>query len=218
MKFLLPPALPAGLLLLFSFISGEEDHLSPMNSSPLGLYSPAWNDARYLTCNTAANTGYMSAGEKEVFYILNMARMNPALFANTVVKQYPNKSNKNYLQNSGYYKSLLNELLTLKPMKSFSPDSLCYESAFCHALSTGKEGYVGHDRLNEICRNNTYFNGECCDYGHNKALDILLSLLIDENVSSLGHRKICLDSYKKLGVSIQPHLNYGYTAVLDFKY
>ena len=64
-----------------------------MNSSPLGLYSPAWNDARYLTCNTAANTGYMSAGEKEVIYILNMARMNPALFANTVVKQYPNKSN-----------------------------------------------------------------------------------------------------------------------------
>ena len=63
-----------------------------------------------------------------------------------------------------------------------------------------------------------HFNGECCDYGHNNALDIIMSLLIDEGISSLGHRNICLSSYSKIGVAIQPHKLYGYNAVMDFYY
>jgi uncharacterized protein YkwD len=60
--------------------------------------------------------------------------------------------------------------------------------------------------------------GECCYYGVEDAFDIIVDLLIDQGVSSLGHRKICLSpSYTELGVSIQPHKTYSSNTVLDFR-
>jgi hypothetical protein len=217
MKYFQSVASIAVLLFLFSFIERKENLITTEAVSPLGNYSSQWNEAKYLNCNTAANVKYMNTAEKEVIYILNMARLNPTLFANTVVKQYPNKSGQDHLRNSDYYRSLITSFQKMKPEQLLYPDSLCYKSANCHAEITGKGGIVGHYRTAE-CQSNQYFNGECCDYGHNKPLDILLSFLIDEGVSSLGHRKICMDRYKKIGVSIQPHTGYRYTAVLDFIY
>lgn len=217
MKILLPPSLLISLLIVVSFIPAKEVRLSTIPVSPLAAYSTEWNDAKYLPCNTAATARYLTEEEKKTIYILNMARMNPVLFANTVIKQYPDKGMATVKRSSSYYKSLLNTMLLLKPMKLLYPDSLCYRSALCHALTTGKKGTVTHDRSTNECRKQQYFSAECCHYGYNSAIDILLSLLIDEGVASLGHREICLGVYNKLGVSIQPHLNYNYTAVLDFK-
>jgi uncharacterized protein YkwD len=109
-------------------------------------------------------------------------------------------------------------MLTLKPVKLLYPDSLCFAGAQCHALNSGAEGYVGHTRSTEECSQKRYFSGECCDYGHNKPLDIILSLLIDEDVPSLGHREILLSDYRKMGISIQFHKLYRFNAVLDFQY
>lgn len=215
MKFLLPPSMLGALLLLVSFIEGTTQ---PVDVSPLSIYSPIWNEAKYVKCNTAAKIRYMNADEKEVIYILNMVRINPVLFANTVVKLYPEKSGQGNLLNSNYYKSLLKTLGDLKPLKLINPDSLCFASAYCHAVSTGKAGTTTHNRSTDECVNKLYFNGECCDYGNSKALDIVMSLLIDQGVPSLGHRQICLDAYKTMAVSIQPHKTYRYTAVLDFEY
>jgi hypothetical protein len=103
-------------------------------------------------------------------------------------------------------------------MKLLYPDSLCFEGARCHALSSGIKGYVGHDRLTDECKKKWYYNGECCDYGRSTALDIVMGLMIDENVPSLGHRVICLSFFNSIGVSIQPHKIYGKNAVLDFHY
>lgn len=211
MKLLLPPGLLALLLVFVSFIPSKQVSLVRDGISPLAGYSTDWNDARYLTCNTAVNANYMTKVEKEIIYILNLARINPELFANTVIKKYP-------APHSAYYSSLLKTMLTLKPVKLLYPDSLCFAGALCHAINSGVEGYVGHTRSMEECRKKWYFSGECCDYGHNKPIDIIMSLLIDEDVSSLGHRKICLSDYKKIGVSLQFHKTYRYTAVLDFHY
>lgn len=211
MKFLLPPSLLACLPGLVSFIQTTEFTPAATPVSPLASYSAAWNDSKYLKCNTAAKASYMTAAEKEVIYILNLARTDPALFANTVIKKYP-------AWKSHYYTSLLDTMRTLKPVKLLYPDSLCFAGALCHAQNSGKEGYVGHNRSTDECREKWYYNGECCDYGHNRPVDIIMSLLIDEGVASLGHRKICLGGYKKIGVSIQPHTLYGHTAVLDFHY
>lgn len=218
MKILLPPVLLACLMIFASFRSTKQISLSTVPSSPLSTYSAAWNDTKYLRCNTAANAKYMTATEKEVIYILNLARMNPVLFASTVVKKYPDTYFNGYMKNSAYYKSLLDTMSRLKTMNLLYPDSLCFAGAQCHALNSGAEGYVGHNRSTEECRKKWYYNGECCNYGHNNPLDIIMSLLIDEDVPSLGHRNICLGSYKKIGVSIQFHRVYRYTAVLDFHY
>ena len=186
--------------------------------SPLSNYSAAWNNPKYLACNTAANANYMTKEEKETIYILNMMRMDPALFAATVAATYPDSSHSSNMRNSTYYKSLMLKLRKQKSLKPLVPDELCFIGAQCHAVSSGKSGYVGHERATEECEEKWYFNGECCDYGHQKALDIVMALMIDEDVPSLGHRAICLTAYKTIGVSIQPHTLYGHTAVIDFHF
>jgi len=160
----------------------------------------------------------MTADEKELIYLLNLLHADPVLFANTVVQKYPDQTSRGYLKNVAEYKSLLDTLKKLKPVALAYPDSLCFASAQCHAISSGKTGYVGHERKTKECKTEKRFFGECCDYGHKKPLDILLALLIDQYVPSLGHRYMCLDPYGKIGVSIQPHKGYGYNAVLDFYY
>lgn len=209
------------LLFVFSVAGFVPENRSPKTGvpvSPLAAYSAEWNNARYQKCNTAASARYLSESEKEVIYILNLARINPTLFASTVIRQYPQKSGHSYIINSSYYKSLLQTMQKMKPVGLLYPDSLCWVSAQCHAETAGNKGYVGHARQSEACQQKTNFAGECCDYGFDNPLDILMDLLIDENVPSLGHRDVCLSPYKKLGVSIQPHNTYGHNTVLDFQY
>ncbi|MEO7265293.1 MAG: hypothetical protein ABIW38_10290 [Ferruginibacter sp.] len=201
---------------LFSFTSNPP---VPLYVSPLAAFSEEWNDSKYAICNTAANVDYLNEEEKSLIHILNLARTNPALFANTVITKYVNTTDKKYLLKNKYLISLFATMKNLKATGILEPDKKCFTSASCHAETSGLSGYVGHDRANNKCEKNSYYFGECCDYGHDKALDILMALLIDENVSSLGHRKICLDpSYKTIGVSIQPHKIYRHNAVLDFAY
>ena len=186
--------------------------------SPLANFSSEWNNAKYKVCNTAAKAGYMSDSEKELIYILNLARMNPKLFCATVIKKYPAYASQTRLINSTYFISLVDTMSKLQPLQILYPDSLCYNSAQCHAYHSGLTGYTGHTRDNDTCENLKHFNGECCDYGYSAPLDIVMALLVDEGVESLGHRWICLGFYKRIGVSIQPHASYGTNAVMDFSF
>ena len=185
--------------------------------SPFSVYSKAWNDPKYAVCNTAASADYMNDTEKQVIYMLNLIRMNPVLFCETVLKQYPTSNEeREHYTSSGYFSSLVNTLTQMEPVNILYPDSICFVSAHCHALQSGLTGYEGHDRTKE-CQRLQHLRGECCDYGFNDPLDIVIDLLIDEDVPSLGHREICLSlRYDKIGVSIQPHTTYRYNTVMDF--
>ncbi len=187
-------------------------------TSPLSAYSQEWNEPRYLACNTAKNVKYMNAKEKELIYILNLVRVNPKLFAETVLKNYPDKNDEEWLVENDNYKSLLDTLFLLPPLNILKPNIKCFESAHCHALSCSKDGLIGHDRKTKECEKKMYYQGECIDYGGQHPLEILMNLMIDEGVPSLGHRLICISGYSGIGVSIQPHKQYRYSTVLDFTY
>ena len=215
MKFFLS----ACLLFFTAPLFSQTQNVSRVSVSPLASYHKLWNDAKYSKCNTAANVTYMSHAEKEVIYILNLIRAYPALFTKTVLLKYPSVSGNGYLaEDSFYFISLINSLNKLKPLDILYPDKDCFESAQCHASSSGITGYTGHKRVNADCEKKKNYNGECCDYGNDDPLEIILSLLIDEGVPSLGHRKVFLSAYTKVGVSIQPHKKYGTNAVFDFAY
>jgi hypothetical protein len=191
--------------------------LNGFAQSPLAKYSPEWNNPKYLACNTAKNTPYLTENEQQIIYILNLARMDPQLFCRTVLPLAYQISGVD-TSSAYYYKSLVTEMSAMKPVKILVPDMACFESAWCHALSSGTRSYVGHQRQTPECLKKKRFNGECCMYGSSSPLDIVLSLLIDEGVESLGHRKICLGSYGKMSASLQPHKGYAHVAVLDFSY
>ena len=90
----------------------------------------------------------------------------------------------------------------------------------------GKSGKAGHNtssgknfksRIKTLTK--TYSGiGENCDYREDDdALAIVFSLLIDKDVSDLGHRKNILHpKFQFVGVSIQPHKKYNYNCVMDF--
>lgn len=150
---------------------------------------------------------YMSKRELAVIQQLNIARMYPLMY----LKWYlPNPRTDNEL-------SLYATMSSMTAItKSLDPDKNAYLSAECHAISSGKAGTVSHNRVpGAHCKEN--FRGECIQYGLDDPEDIILSLLVDEDVPSLGHRDICLSSsYHSIGVSMQPHKRYKVNAVLDF--
>ncbi len=164
-----------------------------------------WVDIKYPEANTAIGEDYLTAEEKLIYYYLNLVRINPQFFAETYLSHLRNSTDS-------YEISLYEELQRLQPLPVLKPNRKLFESAKCHAVESGLSGYVGHTRGS--C--SQYFRGECCQYGLSGALEIVIALLIDQGVPSLGHRKICLGSYTELGVSIQPHKSYGVNAVLDF--
>jgi hypothetical protein len=160
-------------------------------TNPLSAFSSEWNDKRYLVCNTAENIPYLNKAEKQSIYILNMARVNPRLFLETVIKKYPKFSEQPALDNSSYFRSLL-------------------------VFLQQKKGYSGHDRISQMCQAQEFFLGECCFYGSDDPLEIIIDLMIDEDAPSLGHREVLFTDFTKIGVSIQPHKKYGWNTVLDF--
>jgi uncharacterized protein YkwD len=187
-------------------------------------YFEEWNKPEYMLCNTANNASYLTKEERNLIYIANLARMNPELFEATFLSKYKELNSDEV---GGYTASLSKDLLKAKDLDLFYPDSLLYEAAKYHAIDMGKIGRTGHrssNGWNADERIRKYIagadvTGECCDYGIDLSTEMILHLLVDKGVSSLGHRKALLDKeegYKLLGVSIQPHKKYGISSVFDF--
>lgn len=165
-----------------------------------------WDDEKYLAANTAKNEIYLTDQEKRVYYFMNLVRMNPKLFADTYLKDLKNSTD--------YYESSLYRLLQkLQPMQILTPNIKLFESAKCHAVESGASGYMGHKRVKCVAS----FGAECILYGTNEPVEVIITLLIDHGVKSLGHRAIILTpNYSELGVSIQPHKGGAFNSVLDF--
>ena len=187
-------------------------------------YSNYYLEENKKNANTAIYEDYLRDEEKKIFYYLNLVRNEPKLFLETFLsienQNIHQKNCKSYSKKKcSYINSLINELSVIKPLNYINPNKDFYNYAYCHAKKSGKKGYIGHSRKKSGCTNLPSPYGECCHYGSEFALDIVLDLLIDCGVSNLGHRKILLSNqYTMMGVSIENHKNYNYNAVLDLTY
>ena len=163
---------------------------------------------------TAMEAKYLSETEQDIIHIINIMRLDPPGFIEKVVKSYPELVNEPEMRNSTYYKSLLQDLAAARPMQPLIPDEPLFKSARCHAVQSGQTGYVGHGR-SKPCNESMNFEGECCQYGVKNALGVVMELLIDEGIQSLGHRKILMGNYTHIGVAMRPHKTYSVNTVLD---
>ena len=183
-------------------------------------FASQWTAAERQQANSAASASYLSASEKELFYYLNLMRLNPASFAETYAKAYT--GDRGWTNGYAFDErkaSLLAELAALAPLPVLQPSEELYDAADCYATSAGPLGLTGHDRTATGCAENPGL-AECCDFGScYSGYAIVMHLLIDagETNAGLGHRRILLnDLYTRMGVAIRPHATYQRMAVLDF--
>jgi len=176
-----------------------------------------WDTQTLEKANTAKDINYLTNEEKLTIFYCNLARLNPSLFATTYAKKYIDSIGKN----DSYTKSLLKTLKTTNSMQAFYPSQQLFEFAKELAIDFGKNGKIGHGnfkkRFSKYISECTCDVAENCDYGSDKALTIVMDLLIDENISDLGHRKNILNpEYKNSGVSIHQHKKFRWNCVMDY--
>ncbi|MCQ2974159.1 MAG: CAP domain-containing protein [Bacteroidales bacterium] len=179
-----------------------------------------WNENEFNKANTAKDVAYLSENEKSVICLCNLARSNGKLFASTYLKDYAEKNSLN----SEYVQSLYNDLENVNNLPMLIPNEELSEAAANHASDIGKNGKIGHnssDGKDLSSRFEKYFEKgnifENCSYGKSEPIEIVMQLLIDENVTNLGHRKSILSSqYSSVGVSIAEHILFDFNCVLDF--
>lgn len=175
--------------------------------------SSDWSKGEIEQANTVKHIDYLNEIEKEAVIILNLARLFPKKFVKIEVEPF-NGTPKygDYIQDSKYKASLIRTLNTMTPIPALKLDLKMTKNAKCFAIESGKRGYSGHKR--KICEEENY--AECCSYGMETGKEIILQLLIDHDVPSLGHRKICLDTnYTLIGIGEAKHKTYDTCCVLE---
>ena len=190
---------------------------------PLSLKAKAdpwqsWDEELIRTLNTAAHAAYLNDEEKKVILFMNMARYDGQLFSETFLKAYISEKR---LENNSYIKSLRRDLKKVKQLKALMPEQDLTSVARDHARLMGEKGRTGHDGFKkrfEPLMGKPYLHvGENCSYGYERAIDIVLSLLIDDGIKDVGHRKnILAPDFNAVGVAIRPHKTYRVNCVMDF--
>lgn len=177
-----------------------------------------WDKDVIEELHTAAQTEYLNEEEVKVILFMNMARHDGPLFVETFLQSY---IQDNQMERTKFVKSLIRDLNKTSKLHPLVPEKDLTAVAQGHAKKTGASGRVGHQNFNkrfEPLMGNPYNHvGENCSYGFDKAIDIVMSLMIDEGISDMGHRKnILSDQFNSVGVAIRPHKNYRINCVIDF--
>jgi uncharacterized protein YkwD len=116
-------------------------------------------------------------------------------------------------------------LSSTRPVKPLLPSQGLSLAAKAHVLDTGPKGIVGHtgsdgsSALVRIQRRDKTLRAvaETISYGKSEARRIIESLVVDDGVSSRGHRKIILTpEYDIVGSSMGSHTRYGNVCVIDY--
>lgn len=178
----------------------------------------AWDADVVRALNTGSEMEYLNEEEKKVILFMNMARHDGPLFEATFLNSY---IQENQQENSSYLRSLRKDLKKTSKLSPLIPEKDLTAVAQGHARESGENGTTGHQNFNsrfDPLMGNPYSHvGENCSYGYEQAIDIVISLLIDEGIKSLGHRNnILADDFNSVGVAIRPHKTYRTSCVMDF--
>lgn len=176
-------------------------------------------ESLFEKANTAVDVNYLSDDEKTVILYMNLARIDGEWFVKNILNEIDAGA-----YTASNFKSLKSDLSKSKNLPPLQPGKNLSKAATFHAKDMGQTGGIGHqssDGTKTFERVKKYaqggYMGENCSYGPSDPLAIVLQLLVDDGVPSLGHRKAILSpNYTHVGVSIQPHKVYGYNCVQDF--
>jgi len=192
--------------------------LVSLNSAAQDTPWSAWTPEQINKAATASTAGYLSEEEQKVITLMNLARLDGELFYSTFVTAWVKMNGS---EKSPYVRSLARDLKKCKDLPMIYPEQDLTLIAKGHAERSGKTGHVGHrdfeKRFKPVLGNPYNRVGENCSYGFNTAIEVVVTLLIDEGIKDLGHRKNILNPvFNSAGVSFYPHKSYRFNCVTDF--
>ena len=174
-----------------------------------------------LEANTAKGVSYLSQDEKDIILYMNVARLDGAWFITNIVEK---NSDETQDDNKKYISSLISDLKKINGLPVLYPAKGLSNAARYHANDMGQTGLFKHrssdgtdtfERIERFAKGD--YMGENISAGISESTLIVLDLLIDSGIPSLGHRKNTLSSdFKYVGVAIEPHKEYGVNCVMDF--
>lgn len=196
-----------------------------------------WSDEELIRANTAKDIDYLSEEEKNIIFYMNLMRIDGEKFFNTCLQDFVKDHNQRMLQYSNYkelkintydryYRGLQQDLKNVKNLGLYYPNETLTYVSLQHGKDMNRKNIAGHnssdgrsmyDRISKYYPNRSM--AENLAFGFAKGLDNVCMLLLDKGVPDLGHRKNMLNTKNKLnivGVSIQRHPAYKYSATIDF--
>jgi uncharacterized protein YkwD len=155
--------------------------------------------------------------EQTMIDLVNFVRTEPKKFLKEVVQPY---LQENELQTNRFAKTLVRQLEMVKPVHPLIAQNDLMLMARSYADEAGKKGWTNHVQTNQRFKKfapQFATTGENLHFGSSTPLDIVMSLLIDDNVQGVGHRKNILDpDYTHIGVAFGSHKTYDYIGVMTF--
>lgn len=182
------------------------------------------------------NSSFLSNMENEVIEQLNFARSEPARYAQEVLIPMRKFYKNGFIEYPGEIRIITNEGISAleeaiefmkdaSPVGPLSPSrgmSLAAKDHVKDQSSTGETGHDGSDGSDPFSRMERYGQfqktaGENIDYGNNVAERVVTSLIIDDGVSSRGHRtNIMKPAFKVVGVASGTHPQFRHMFVQTF--
>ena len=186
--------------------------------------------------NSAKNgSGEPSQLEKEVVAELNLARTQPKAYARIIAdfsKYFKGKDlyipgEITLMTNEGISAAneaikYLNSQSPLPPLTISKGLWLASKDMVRMQEKTNQIGHKGTDGSSPTTRISRHGDwdisaAENIDYGNSNARRIVISLIVDDGVSSRGHRKnIFTKEFRMVGVACGGHQTYHYMCVMDF--
>ena len=194
-----------------------------------------WPDSIYYVVK---NVTYLSEIEKQVIIEHNKCRTNPSKYVNeTLIPLLKSISNNGtYKDSRGIYiqtnegasavEEAIRVLKSQKPLPMIYPKEYLYNAAKDHCLDHGPKSLVGHggtDNSTPLSRVKKYNSrvrgvGENISYGPTTGAEIVRDLIVDDGVSSRGHRDNIFENYRYLGVAYDFHKGYNVMCVIDYEF
>jgi hypothetical protein len=197
----------------------------------------SWTAEELSRANTGSNVNYLTEEEKKIIFYMNLVRIDGPKFFDTYFQDYVDLHNQQMKKYSNYndlkinrydpyYRGLKEDLKNIKNLSMLYPDeSLSYVSRL-HGIDMNRHNVAGHnsyDGRTMVNRIAKYYPNrgmaENLAFGFSTGLANVCLLLLDQGVPDLGHRKNILNNTLGLnivGVSIQPHPHYKFSATMDF--
>ena len=163
--------------------------------SPLAAYSQQWNLPMFEKANTAANATFLNAAEKEFVYVLNLARMNPYLFSETVLKKFA--------KDHGYTFPVVNMIEQMKyarPARLLEPHDYYNNEMNAWLDSIIKNRNESFEILG---RKSNMKNAACLISGELIPVEILCHMIADEDAGLHSIRNLILSDNKSISIIIR---------------